>query len=108
MTKSDRPIFGASSASIGARRPTNGLLASMMWLCGLIATLAAMAIGAVLAVFTAVAVAVIALFAGALVFLAGLAMRARRTVRARRSDDVIEARKVDGAWVAYGWERPGR
>ena len=108
MTESDRLIFAASSGSMGARRPTNGLLASIMWLGGLIATLAAMAIGTVLAVFTAVAVAVIALFAGALVFLAGLAMRARRTVRARRSDDVIEARKVDGAWVAYGWERPGR
>ena len=56
------------------------------------------------------AVAVIAVFAGALVFLAGLALRARRTlsVRRRRGDDVLEARKVDGPWVAYGWERPGR
>ena len=35
---------------------------------------------------------------------------ARRTLarRRRRGDDVIEARKVDGTWVAYGWERPGR
>ena len=81
-----------------------------MWLGGLIATLAAMAVGAVLAVFTAAAVAVIAVFAAILVFLAGLAVRARRrvTLRARRADDVIEARKVGGAWVAYGWERPGR
>lgn len=110
MTESDRLIFGASSASMAARRPANGLLASIMWLAGLVATLAAMAVGAVLAVFTAAAVAVIAVFAGAVVFLAGLALRARRTmtVRSRRSDDVIEARKVDGTWVAYGWERTGR
>ncbi|MDY6923706.1 MAG: hypothetical protein SWI22_07105 [Pseudomonadota bacterium] len=106
MTPSDRMIFGPGPAG---RRP-NGLLASMTWLGGLFATLAAMAVGAVLAVFAAAAVAVIAVFAAALVFFAGLAVRARQRVtpRARRADDVIEARKVDGAWVAYGWERPGR
>ena len=105
MTQSDRLIFGPSS-----RRPSNGLLAPFMWLAGVIATLVAMTVGAVLAVFTAVAVAVIALFVAVLVFFAGLAMGARRkaAVRARRADDVIEAHKVDGAWVAYGWERPGR
>ncbi len=105
MTQSDRLIFGPNR-----RRPANGLLASIVWVGGLIATLAAMTIGAVLAVFTAVAVAVIALFAAVLVFFAGLALRARRkaTLRARRADDVIEAHKVDGAWVAYGWERSGR
>ena len=109
MTHPDRLIPGAGAAA-AARRPTNGLMASIVWLGGMIATLAAMAVGAVLAVFTAAAVAVIALFAAVVVFLAGLAMGARRKVtrRARRSDDVIEARKVDGAWVAYGWERPGR
>jgi Flp pilus assembly protein TadB len=105
MTQSDRLIFGPNR-----RRPTSGLLASIVWVGGLIATMAAMAIGAVLAVFTAVAVAVIALFAAVLVFFAGLALRARRkaTVRNRRADDVIEAHKVDGAWVAYGWEQSGR
>ena len=88
----------------------SGLMGSVMWLGGMIAAGIAVTIGALLAVFTAAAVAVIALFAGALVFLAGLALRARRTVsvRRRRGDDVIEARKVDGTWVAYGWERPGR
>lgn len=105
MTESDRLIFGPS-----ARRSSSGLLAPILWLGGVIATAVAMTVGAVLAVFTAMAVAVIALFAAVLVFFAGLAMGARRkaTVRTRRSDDVIEARKVDGAWVAYGWERPGR
>lgn len=109
MTESDRLIFGTGTGA-GARRPANGLLAPILWLGGVIATAVAMTVGAVLAVFTAVAVAVIALFAAVLVFFAGLAMGARRkaVVRTRRSDDVIEARKVDGAWVAYGWERPGR
>ena len=93
-----------------SRRRPSGLLASIAWLGGVIATVVAMTVGAVLAVFTAVAVAVIALFAAVLVFFAGLAMGARRKAvfRTRRADDVIEARKADGAWVAYGWERPGR
>jgi membrane protein YdbS with pleckstrin-like domain len=106
MNPSERLIFGPA-----ARRPSNGLLAPVLWLFGVVATLAAMAVGAVLAVVTAAAVAVIALIAAVLVFFAGLAMRARRTVgrRDRRAEDgVIEARKVDGAWVAYGWERTGR
>ncbi len=93
------------------RRRPQGLLAPILWLGGVIATVAALALGAVLAVFTAAAVAVIALFASVLIFFAGLAMRARRrvAVRARRStDDVIEAQKVGDTWVAYGWERHGR
>lgn len=99
------------SAQIGfnGRRP-QGLLAPLMWLGGAIATVVALTVGAVLAVFTAAAVAFIALCAGVLVFFAGLAMRARRkvTVRTRRADDVIEAKKVGDTWVTYGWERPGR
>ena len=92
-----------------ARRPGGGLLAPLMWLAGVVATLAALTIGAVLAVFTAAAVAVIALCASVLVFFAGFAMRARRkvTARTRRDDDVIEARKVGDTWVTYGWERHG-
>jgi Flp pilus assembly protein TadB len=109
MTQSDRLTFGPGSGRAD-RRGTSGLLAPFMWLGGLVATVVAMAVGAVLAVITAAAVAVIAVVAAVLVFFAGLAMRARRRVtpRARRSDDVIEARKVDGAWVAYGWEKPVR
>ena len=109
MTQPDRLIFATNA---GTRRPTGGLLAPVMWLAGMIATLVAMTVGAILAVFTAAAVAVSALFAAVLVFFAGFALRARRamTRRNRRAgdDDVIEARKVDGAWVAYGWERTGR
>ena len=93
-----------------AARPRNGLLASLMWLVGLVAGITALTIGALLAVFTAAAVAVIALCASVLVFFAGLAVRARRTVtaKARRTDDVIEAKKVGDTWVTYGWERQGR
>ena len=70
-----------------------------------LATAAAVIVGAVLAVFAAATVAVIAVMASALLAFAGLAMRARRTVRARRSDnDVIEARHLGGHhWVATGW-----
>ncbi len=99
-----------ASLGFAARRRNAGLLAPLMWLAGLVATVAALTVGAILAIFTAAAVAVIALFAGVLVFFAGFALRARRrvAVRARRSDDVIEARKVGDTWVAYGWERQGR
>ncbi len=99
-------------ASLGfqARRSNGGLLAPLTWLAGLVATVAALTIGAILAIFTAAAVAVFALCASVVVFFAGFALRARRkaTVRARRTDDVIEAQKVGDTWVTYGWERPGR
>lgn len=103
MSQFQRLAFDASPRS-------RGVLAPFVWLGGVLATAVAVTVGAVLAVFTAAAVAVIALFAGTLVFFAGLAMRARRRAfaRGRRADDVIEAHKVDGAWVAYGWEQPGR
>ena len=41
--------------------------------------------------------------------LAGLALRARRTVRARsRPTDILEARHLGGHhWVAYGWNEGG-
>lgn len=103
MTETERLI----SLGFTNRRRPSGLVASLLWLGGLVATLTAMAVGAVLAVFTAVAVALIALVGGVVVFFAGLALRARRTASPhnRRADDVIEARKVDGAWVTYGWDR---
>lgn len=93
-----------------ARRRPSGLLASIAWLGGMIAALAAVTVGAVLAVFTAAAVAVIALVAGMLVFFAGLAVRARRTARARTAaaDGLIEAHKIGDTWVTYGWERQNR
>lgn len=73
---------------------------------GLIATACALIVAAALAIFFAATVAVIALLGGVLLGLAGLAMRARRTVKVRRpaDDGVIEARRIGGhQWVAYGW-----
>ena len=80
-------------------------LRSLAVIGGMLATAAAVIIGAVMAVFFAATVAVIAVMASALLALAGLAMRARRTVRPRnRSPDLIEARHLGGHhWVAYGW-----
>jgi len=78
----------------------------LVWLAGALATCAALAVGAVLAVFAAATVVVIAIMSSALLGLAGLAMRARRTARAKADPDpnVIEARNVGGhSWVAYGW-----
>lgn len=86
----------------GSRSAFTGLA----WLAGALATCAALAIGAILAVFAAATVVVIAIMSSALLALAGLAMRARRSVRARANadPDLIEARKVGGhSWVAYGW-----
>jgi hypothetical protein len=70
-----------------------------------LATTAAVIVGAVLALFAAATVTVIALMTSAVLAFAALAMRARRTVRARRADsDIIEARHLGGHhWVAYGW-----
>lgn len=99
-------------ASLGfqPRRPNGGLLAPLMWVAGLVATVAALTVGAILAIFTAAAVAVFALCASVVVFFAGFALRARRKIspRSRRDDGVIEAQKVGDTWVTYGWERPGR
>jgi hypothetical protein len=74
-----------------------------------LATAAAVVVGAILAVFAAATVAVIAVMTSALLAFAGLAMRARRTARARhRADGVIEARHLRGHhWVAYGWNERG-
>ena len=80
-------------------------LRSLAVLGGMLATIAAVVVGAVLAVVFAATVAVIAIMASALLGFAGLALRARRTARARnRNDGVIEARHLGGHhWVAYGW-----
>jgi hypothetical protein len=79
-------------------------LRSLAVIGGLLATIAALVVGAVLAVAFAAAVAVIAVMGSVLLWFTGLALRARRTVQARRGDGVIEARHLGGHhWVAYGW-----
>lgn len=92
------------------RRAGGGVMAPVVWLCGLVATALAVTVGAVLAVVTAAAVALIAVVGGVLVFFAGFAIRARRSMgaRKRRDEGVIDARKVGDTWVTYGWEREGR
>lgn len=83
---------------------TSGARKGLAWLGGLVATAAALTIGAVLAVFAAATVVVLALMTSALLALSGLALRARRTVRTPADPTLIEARHVGGhSWVAYGW-----
>ena len=78
---------------------------ALAWLGGVLATLVAVSIGAVLAVFATAAVVILALMTSATLAFAALAARAGRRSRARASEgDLIEARKVGGHhWVAYGW-----
>ena len=86
----------------GSRSAFKGLA----WLAGLLATCAALAVGAVLAVFATLTGVGIALMSRALLGLAVLASRARRSVRSKAATDadIIEARNVGGhSWVAYGW-----
>jgi hypothetical protein len=86
----------------------SGALKPFAWLGGALATAAAAAVAAVLAVVFAASLVVIALMAGVVLVFAGLALRARRTVR-RGDADVIEAHHLGGqSWVAYGWDRRGR
>ncbi len=104
MTQFDR------LAALGpdARKP-RGLLGPFTALFGVMAAAVAMAVGAVLAVFAAAAVAVMALVGGLVLALAAFALKARRALggRTRRATDpeILEAKKVDGTWVAYGWDR---
>ena len=88
-------------------RSYGSALRSFAMLGGALATTAAVAIGAVLALFAAATVVVIAVMSSALLALAGLALRARRTASAPKDDGIIEARNTGGHhWVAYGWNEP--
>ncbi len=101
---------GTEGAGQGARRG-GGIIAALAGFAGLIATGTALAAGAILAVFTAMAVAVFALIAGVAVFFTGIALKARRRHRTRNApagEGVIEAQKINGTWVAYGWDRQSR
>ncbi len=77
---------------------------------GVVTAAVAVMVGAVLALFAAVAVAVLAVVGSVLVFLTGIVLRSRLRRRTRAGDDpqVLEARKVGHAWVAYGWDQPAR
>ncbi len=93
-------------------RPNKGFPGgkSLAALAGAVLTVIAVAVATVMAVALAASVVVIALMGGALLFLASLAMRARRTVKAKSKSDpgpqILEARHIGGhSWVAYGWDR---
>ena len=81
----------------------------LAWVGGVVATVCAAAVGAVLAVVFAASLVVIVLMASVLLVFAGLALRARRTMRRNTQTDIIEARHMGGgSWVAYGWDQHGR
>lgn len=87
-------------SSGGASRTWKGL----SLIGGVLATIAAVVIGAVLAVFAATAVVILAVMTSMTLALAAAASRAGRKARAPADDGLIEARNVGGHhWVAYGW-----
>jgi Flp pilus assembly protein TadB len=91
-------------------RPQTGPFTGLAALAGAVCTVIAAVVATVLAVALAASVLVIALMGGALLFVATLAARARRsakTAKARQQPpQIIEARNVGGhSWVAYGWDR---
>jgi Flp pilus assembly protein TadB len=101
----DRPAERQQSQSPQKGIPGGKSLAA---LAGAVCTVIAAVVATMLAVALAASVVVVALMGGALLFLASLAMRARRTARARSDAgaQIIEARNVGGhSWVAYGWDR---
>ena len=89
------------ASRILVRNPFRGIA----WVGGAIAWTAAGLIGAVLALFFAATVMAILFMGGVVAALAMAAMRARRTVRAPRDPELIEARHIGGhSWVAYSWD----
>jgi hypothetical protein len=70
-----------------------------------LASILAVVVGTVLALVFAMTFVVITLMSVALLALAGAALRARRTVRARSDPNLLEARRIGGhSWVAYSWD----
>ena len=91
-------------------RPQTGSFSGLATLAGAICTVIAAVVATVLAVALAASVVVIAVMGGALLFIATLAARARRTAKMAKArsqePQIIEAQHVGGhSWVAYGWDR---
>lgn len=82
---------------------------AVLQLLEFVASICAVAIGAVLAVVVAAFLLLVGLVGGALMAFAGLAWGARRRVAYARAAapgrQLIEARRVGHSWVAYGWDR---
>ena len=83
--------------------PANWARTSLGWVVGGVATVATLAVGAVLAVAFAAALVAGLVLAAALLVLTAAAWRIRRP--AAVEGPVIEARKVGHSWVAYGWRQ---
>jgi threonine/homoserine/homoserine lactone efflux protein len=94
-------------------RPNKGFPGgkSLAAFAGVVCTVIAALVATVLALAVAASVVVVALIGGVLLFLASLAMRARRTARSKAAasdpgPQILEARHVGGhSWVAYGWDQ---
>jgi hypothetical protein len=91
-------------------RPSKGFPGgkSLAMFAGVVCTIIAAVVATVLALALAASVVVLGLMGGVLLFLASLAVRARRkaAVKADPGPQIIEARNVGGhSWVAYGWDR---
>lgn len=92
--------------------PATGLnpaFRSLAAIGGLIAAAAAGIVAIFLALVFAATLVTIGIIGAVLLVLAGLAMRARRWMKAepvKSTDaDIIEAHRVGGhSWVAYGWD----
>jgi hypothetical protein len=85
-----------------------GFVRLLTGILGAITATVAVVIGAILALFAAAFVAILAVLGSVLVFLTGLFLRSRRRTRATDDPQILEARKVGHAWVAYGWDQPAR
>ena len=105
METTPRLILG-SSFSRPPRRQGDGWNRFLLGLGAILATGVALTVGVLLAVFAAAAMTLIAVVGSIFVFFTGMALRAR--TRATVRPQVLEARKVGHAWVAYGWDRNGR
>jgi hypothetical protein len=98
-----------SLAHAGSRAPRRRTgLTGLAWVCGALATVAAISIGAILAIFFAATMVVIGLLTAVVLALGALAFRFRKVTR-EKDTTIIEARHIGGhSWVAYGWDQRGR
>lgn len=90
---------------LGGHRSAASHVRGLAWIGGALATLTTAIVGVVLAVMFAATLIVVAVVGSALLLVAGLTLRARRSLRAK-DEAVIEARHLGGhSWVAYGWDQ---
>jgi hypothetical protein len=80
-------------------------VAGLNWICGALASVAAVALAAVLTLVFAATLAVVAVLSvGVVAFCALVFRRGRRQSRGV----LLEARRIGHSWVAYGWDQRPR